>query len=74
MGPIGIDLGTTYSAIGVVGSHGKPEIVTNREGERLTPSVVLFQGDITLVGSMAKRTAPTAPNTTDFRCFVLSGG
>jgi molecular chaperone DnaK len=59
---IGIDLGTTYSAVAVMGSTGKPEIVPNREGERITPSVVLFQGDQTLVGSMAKRSAPTAPN------------
>jgi molecular chaperone DnaK len=59
---IGIDLGTTYSAVGIIGPTGKPEIVPNREGERITPSVVLFQGDQTLVGTMAKRTAPTAPN------------
>jgi molecular chaperone DnaK len=59
---IGIDLGTTYSAVGVVGATGKPEILPNREGERITPSVVMFQGDQTLVGSMAKRSAPTAPN------------
>src|ERR1700692_4611425 len=59
---IGIDLGTTYSAVGIIGPTGKPEIVPNREGDRITPSVVLFQGDQTLVGTMAKRTAPTAPN------------
>jgi molecular chaperone DnaK len=62
MALIGIDLGTTYSAAAVVGSLGKPEILANREGDRLTPSVVLFQGDQTLVGAMAKRTAPTAPD------------
>jgi molecular chaperone DnaK len=62
MGLIGIDLGTTYSAIGVVGRLGKPEIVSNREGDRLTPSVVLFQGEETMVGAQAKRTAPTAPD------------
>jgi molecular chaperone DnaK len=59
---IGIDLGTTYSAVGIIGPTGKPEIMPNREGDRITPSVVLFQGDQTLVGTMAKRTAPTAPN------------
>jgi molecular chaperone DnaK len=59
---VGIDLGTTYSAIAVVGSLGKPEILSNREGQRITPSVVFFQDDMTLVGSMAKRSAPTAPD------------
>jgi len=59
---VGIDLGTTYSAVAIVGTTGKPEIVPNREGERITPSVVLFQGDQTLVGSMAKRSAPMAPS------------
>ena len=59
---IGIDLGTTYSAIAIVGDTGKPELVSNREGERITPSVVLFQGEMTMVGTQAKRTAPTAPH------------
>ena len=59
---VGIDLGTTYSAVAYVNTMGKPEIITNREGERITPSVVLFQGESPLVGSMAKRSAPTAPD------------
>ncbi len=59
---VGIDLGTTYSAVAVVGQLGQPEMLVNREGERITPSVVLFQGDATLVGSMALRSAPTAPD------------
>jgi molecular chaperone DnaK len=58
---VGIDLGTTYSAIAVVNSHGKPEIIPNREGERITPSVVLFDGEAPLVGSMAKRSAVASP-------------
>lgn len=58
---IGIDLGTTYSALAVVNQHGKPEIVSNREGERITPSVVLFDGDMPIVGSIAKRSAVASP-------------
>ena len=58
---IGIDLGTTYSAVAVVNQHGKPEIIPNREGERTTPSVVLFDGDTAIVGSIAKRAAVTDP-------------
>jgi molecular chaperone DnaK len=60
--PLGIDLGTTYSAVAVVGATGRPEIVTNREGESITPSVVLFQGDMPLVGTTAKRSAPMSPD------------
>lgn len=59
---VGIDLGTTFSAIAYVGALGKPEIIENREGQRITPSVVLFQGDQVVVGAMAKRSAPTAPD------------
>jgi molecular chaperone DnaK len=58
---VGIDLGTTYSAIAVVNEHGKPDIIPNREGERITPSVVLFDGDAPMVGSMAKRSAVASP-------------
>lgn len=58
---IGIDLGTTFSAAAVVGRAGRPEIIPNREGENITPSVVLFQADATLVGTMAKRSAVMAP-------------
>ena len=58
---VGIDLGTTYSAIAYVNQHGKSEIIPNREGERITPSVVLINGDEAIVGTMAKRTAVSAP-------------
>src|SRR5438874_6248002 len=58
---IGIDLGTTFCAVAVVNELDKPEILPNRDGETLTPSVVLFQGDTTIVGTMAKRSAVTAP-------------
>jgi molecular chaperone DnaK len=58
---IGIDLGTTFSAAAAVGTSGNPSIVPNREGDRLTPSVVLFQGDVTLVGAQAVNAAAIAP-------------
>lgn len=58
---IGIDLGTTYSAMSYVGSSGIPEIIRNREGERITPSVVLFDGEDVVVGSLAKRQAAAFP-------------
>jgi molecular chaperone DnaK len=58
---IGIDLGTTFSAAAMMNKLGKPEIILNREGESITPSVVQFQGDTILVGTMAKRSATIAP-------------
>jgi molecular chaperone DnaK len=58
---VGIDLGTTYSAIAIVNKYGKPEILANREGERITPSVVLFEGEDPIVGSIAKRSAVASP-------------
>jgi len=51
---IGIDLGTTFSAIAHVNEHGVPEVIENSEGERTTPSVVLFEGNEIHVGSYAK--------------------
>jgi molecular chaperone DnaK len=58
---VGIDLGTTFSSIAFVNKHGKAEIIANREGERITPSVVLFDGNIPVVGSIAKRSAIANP-------------
>lgn len=58
---VGIDLGTTYSVVAVVGGSGKPEVLVNRDGERITPSVVFFDEGATLVGSMAKRSTAVAP-------------
>ena len=40
---IGIDLGTTYSAVAAINPAGKPEIVPNLDGERITASAVLFE-------------------------------
>jgi molecular chaperone DnaK (HSP70) len=58
----GIDLGTTYSAIAYVDEHGKPVIVPNQESERITPSVVLFDGDNIIVGNTAKESAKVEPH------------
>ncbi len=58
----GIDLGTTYSAISYVDEHGKPVIVPNQESERITPSVVLFDGDNIIVGNTAKESAKVEPH------------
>ena len=59
---IGIDLGTTNSAVAVL--EGKdPKIITYPEGNRTTPSVVSFKNGETQVGEVAKRQAITNPNT-----------
>jgi molecular chaperone DnaK len=58
---VGIDLGTTYSAIAYLNEHGKPEIIPNREGEHITPSVVLFDGEMPIVGTMAKNSVGQNP-------------
>lgn len=60
---VGIDLGTTYSAVAFVNSLGKPEIIENRDGDRLMPSVVMFQDDQPLVGKMAKNSIAMAPDS-----------
>ena len=58
---VGIDLGTTFSVIAIVNRHGKAEVISNREGEDITPSVVLFDGARTVVGSSAKRAGAANP-------------
>ena len=63
---IGIDLGTTNSVVAVM-EGGEPTVVTNPEGNRLTPSVVAFaKSDERLVGQVAKRQAVTNPENTIF--------
>ena len=52
---IGIDLGTTYSAVSWIHEAGKTAMILNTEGDILTPSVVLFEDDEVLVGREAKR-------------------
>lgn len=58
----GIDLGTTYSSIAYVDDFGKPVVVPNAENERVTPSVVFFDGDSVIVGGVAKESAKLYPN------------
>jgi molecular chaperone DnaK len=63
---IGIDLGTTNSAMAVL-TGGEPEVIPNAEGGRTTPSVVAFsKGGERLVGAVAKRQAVTNPQNTVF--------
>jgi len=59
---VGIDLGTTYSAVALVNKHGTPEIIPNSEGERLTPSAVFFDDDSVVVGQIAKDAAISDPD------------
>ena len=63
---VGIDLGTTFSAIAYVNSYGKPEIIPNLEGERTTPSVIFFEEDDgnPIVGQTAFNQAITNPERT----------
>jgi molecular chaperone DnaK len=57
---VGIDLGTTFSAIAVL-EGGKPEIISNSEGARITPSVVHIKDNETIVGQVAKNQAVVDP-------------
>lgn len=59
---IGIDLGTTNSAVAVL-EGGEPVIIPNPEGNRTTPSIVSFKDGEIQVGETAKRQALTNPNT-----------
>ncbi|MGO0154144.1 molecular chaperone DnaK [Leuconostoc mesenteroides] len=59
---IGIDLGTTNSAVAVL-EGGEPKIITNPDGGRTTPSVVSFKNGENQVGDVAKRQAITNPDT-----------
>jgi molecular chaperone DnaK len=70
---VGIDLGTTFSLVATM-EGGEPVIITNREGERLTPSVVTVdkKGE-RLVGLLAKRQAVTNPENTIFSIKRLIG-
>jgi molecular chaperone DnaK len=60
---IGIDLGTTFSAVSIM-EGGIPKIVKNTEGHNTTPSVVSIEGDKIIVGDVAKRGAVANPKGT----------
>jgi len=62
---VGIDLGTTFSAVAYIDKFGKPAIIPNREGERTTPSVIFFEEDGSpTVGEAARHQAMIAPRRT----------
>ena len=58
---VGIDLGTTFSAIAHIDPYGKPQIIPNSESERITPSVILFDGSNAVVGTYAKQNSVAEP-------------
>ena len=71
---IGIDLGTTNSAVAYVGSDGKPEILDSSEGARTTPSIAAVnKNGERLVGVLAKRQSITNPQNTIFSVKRLIG-